>query len=54
MMSMQGARAIRFIGHGRYMIDGLRFSRTAWWNVGLTIELASGADSLAFKLILAR
>ena len=46
--------SVRFVGNGRYVIEGLRFSRTGWWNVGLAVRFAFGGDSLAFNLILAR
>lgn len=51
---MHAAPEVRYIGDGGYTIDGLRFSRAGWWNVSLTIRSATGADSLAFNLIVAR
>jgi hypothetical protein len=44
----------RYIGDGQYRIEGLRFTRAGWWNVGLAVRFAFGGDSLAFNLILAR
>ena len=41
----------RYVGDGRYEIDGLRFSRSGWWNVSLAVGYARMSDSLAFNLL---
>ena len=42
----------RYLGAGQYEIEGLRFSKPGWWNVGLAVQYSGGTDSLAFNLII--
>jgi len=47
----QPSPVTRYVGDGRYEIDGLRFTRAGWWNVGLAVVYENVSDSLAFNLI---
>lgn len=38
-------------GDGTYRVEGLRFDRSGWWNMKLTVTHAGITDSLAFNLI---
>ena len=42
----------RSVGDGRYEIDGLRFTKPGWWNVGLAVGDKNVSDSLAFNLMI--
>ena len=44
-------RATRYLGDGRYRVDGLRLDQHGWWNVRLEIAASVGTDSLAFNLV---
>ena len=48
----QPSPVARYLGAGQYEIDGLRFWKPGWWNVGLAVQYSGGADSLAFNLII--
>ena len=43
---------VRHLGRGRYVLDGLRFTRAGWWNVALVVRGDAGTDSLAFNVVL--
>jgi YtkA-like protein len=44
----------RYIGAGRYRVDGIYFSTPGWWNVAVTVQGPNGVDSLAFNVVLPR
>jgi hypothetical protein len=44
-------RAPRYVGDGRYHVEGLRFDRRGWWNVRLQVARPGATDSLAFNLV---
>jgi hypothetical protein len=44
-------RVTRYLGDGRYRVEGIDFDRSGWWNVRLQITAAGGTDSLAFNLV---
>ena len=44
-------RVTRYVGDGRYRVDGLRFDRRGWWNVRLQVARTGSTDSLAFNLV---
>ena len=44
-------RVTRYLGDGRYEVDGLRLERHGWWNVKLQIVQPDKTDSLAFNLV---
>ena len=43
-------RTIRYLGEGKYRVEGLRLTRSGWWNIALHIAGAAGTDSLAFNV----
>jgi YtkA-like protein len=45
------ARVTRYVGDGRYEVEGLRLDRRGWWNVRLQISRPGATDSLAFNLV---
>lgn len=47
----QSPRVTRYLGDGRYRIEGLSFPRAGWWNVSLTLQYRGVSDSLAFNLV---
>ncbi len=49
---LQPSPVARYLGAGQYKIEGLRFSKRGWWNVGLAVHYSGGTDSLAFNLII--
>ena len=44
-------RVTRYLGDGRYRVEGVRFDQRGWWNVRLQIVAPGGTDSLAFNLV---
>lgn len=46
------APSVRYVGGGRYRVDGIYFPRPGWWNVALVIEARTGVDSVAFNVVL--
>ena len=44
--------SVRYVGSGRYRVDGIYFSHAGWWNVALVIEASAGIDSLAFNVVM--
>lgn len=45
-------RMTKELGHGRYLIEGLKFTMPGWWEVSLDIEAAAGHDTVTFNLSL--
>lgn len=45
------APSVRYVGGGRYRVDGVYFPRPGWWNVAFVIEAATGTDSVAFNVV---
>jgi hypothetical protein len=40
-----------YVGGGRYLVDGIYFSRPGWWNVALVVDGRAGTDSVAFNVV---
>ena len=40
------------LGGGRYLIEGMKFNMTGWWEIDLAIDGPAGADSVTFNLVL--
>ncbi len=38
---------------GTYLIEGMKFSMTGWWEIKLNIESAEGADKVTFNIVVA-
>jgi len=36
---------------GTYVLEGMKFSMTGWWEIKLSIQAADGADTVAFNTI---
>jgi len=40
-----------YLGGGRYLVDGVYFSRPGWWNVALVVNGRAWMDSVAFNVV---
>ena len=45
-------RVTKDYGDGRYLIEGMKFSMSGWWEIKLKIDGAQGADNVTFNLVL--
>ncbi len=45
-------RMTRELGDGRYLVEGVKFSMSGWWELKLKIEGAQGIDQVTFNLVL--
>ena len=43
-------RVTRRLGHGDYVVEGMKFNMGGWWVVKFGIEAAPGRDSVVFNL----
>jgi len=39
-----------YAGDGRYVLDGVLFTRPGWWNLAVVVDGRAGVDSLAFNV----
>ncbi len=46
-------RVTRELGEGRYLLEGMKFSMTGWWELKLAIEAAPGSDQITFNTVVA-
>ncbi len=46
-------RVTRELADGTYLLEGMKFSMTGWWEVKLTIQSDTGADKVTFNTIVA-
>ena len=46
-------RVTRELADGTYVIDGMKFSMTGWWEIKLAIDAADGADKVTFNTVVA-
>ena len=46
-------RVTRELAPGTYLLEGMKFSMTGWWEIKLAIEAAQGADKVTFNRIVA-
>lgn len=44
-------RVTRELGEGRYLIEGMKFSMTGWWEIKLAVQAAPGADKVTFNTV---
>lgn len=44
-------RVTEALGDGRYLLDGVKFSMTGWWQIKLQVESANGSDLVAFNTV---
>jgi hypothetical protein len=40
------------LGDGRYLLQGMKFSMTGWWEIKLSIRSATGADRVTFNTVI--
>jgi hypothetical protein len=40
------------LGGGDYMVEGVKFSMTGWWEMGFTISANGQSDSVTFNIVL--
>jgi hypothetical protein len=45
-------RVTRELGGGHYLIEGMKFSMSGWWEIKLAINAARGADNVTFNVVL--
>jgi hypothetical protein len=45
-------RVTKQLGHGTYVIDGVRFNMGGWWEFKVAVEGKAGADTVTFNLAL--
>ncbi len=41
----------RELADGTYLLEGMKFSMTGWWEIKLTIDAANGADKATFNRV---
>jgi hypothetical protein len=44
-------RVTRELGDGVYLLDGMKFSMTGWWNITLAIDAGGTQDTVTYKTI---
>lgn len=47
-------RVTKELGEGRYLIEGMKFSMSGWWELTLHIASPAGADKVTFNTIVAQ
>jgi uncharacterized GH25 family protein len=45
-------RVTKELGDGRYLIEGMKFSMSGWWEIKLKIDGAQGSDNATFNVVL--
>ncbi|PWF55228.1 FixH family protein [Massilia glaciei] len=46
-------KVTRELGDGRYLLEGMKFSMTGWWEMKLQIDAAPGRDEVKFNTVIA-
>ena len=41
----------REVADGTYLLEGMKFSMTGWWEIKLAIQAADGADTVGFNTV---
>ena len=41
----------REVAEGTYLMEGMKFSMTGWWEIKLAIQSAEGADAAVFNTV---
>ncbi len=44
-------RVTRELSDGTYLIEGMKFSMTGWWEIKLAVQSAQGADKVTFNTV---
>jgi hypothetical protein len=47
-------RVTRELAEGSYLMEGMKFSMTGWWEIRLAIQAAEGADTVVFNTVVER
>jgi hypothetical protein len=42
------------LGDGRYLLEGMKFSMSGWWEIKLKIESAVGTDNITFNTVISQ
>jgi len=45
-------RVTKELGNGDYLMEGMKFSMTGWWEIKLAIEAAGAADKVTFNRVI--
>jgi hypothetical protein len=45
-------RVTKELGDGRYLVEGMKFSMSGWWEIKLKVEGAQGIDHVTFNVVL--
>lgn len=45
-------RVTQELGEGRYLLEGVKFSMSGWWELKFNIDAAPGPDQVTFNLVL--
>jgi hypothetical protein len=43
----------RQVGEGTYLLEGMKFSMTGWWEVKLALDAPQGPDKVTFNVVVA-
>jgi hypothetical protein len=46
-------QVIQELADGTYLIEGMKFSMTGWWEIKLAIQSAEGSDKVTFNTVVA-
>ncbi|WP_395687577.1 FixH family protein [Caenimonas koreensis] len=41
----------RQVADGTYLLEGMKFSMTGWWEIKLAVQSAAGADKVTFNVV---
>lgn len=44
-------RVTREVAEGTYLMEGMKFSMTGWWEIKLAIQAAEGSDTAVFNTV---
>lgn len=45
-------RVTRELGDGSYLVEGMKFSMSGWWEIRLAIDTAAGSDRVTFNTVM--
>lgn len=46
-------RVTRELGDGRYLLEGMKFSMSGWWEIKVKVDASSGPDEVTFNTVIA-
>ena len=47
-------QATQELADGTYLLEGLKFSMTGWWEIKLTIQSTEGSDKVTFNTVVSQ